>query len=83
MTCWKCGKSINFGSECDECSIGSNKYISANKYQQSKDKWVSIDWEKVKNIEDVKLILSCINIKVKKDDKDVIYIKLKEYLKKK
>lgn len=85
MTCWRCGKSISFGSECDECLAESNKFIPANespnyKPRPKNEKWVSIDWSKVKTVEDIKWILSCINIKVRKDDKDPLYIKLKGYL---
>lgn len=79
MRCWKCDRPINYGSECDECATGGLKY-SFPQFKESKEIWVSIDWRKVKTIEDIKYILSCINIKVKKDNKDPIYIKLKGYL---
>lgn len=76
-TCWKCGNEINseeFGTshECSSCKSGSkNKQNPLKNYRP-------IDWEKVQSVEDLKLILSSIDLRV--DLNTPVGKRLKKYL---
>lgn len=79
MLCWKCSKEIPFGVECDECQTGGVRFIRG---QELKGEWLEIDWTKIVSFEDLKVIFSVLHIKIKKDEKDLVYQRMKKYLRK-
>ncbi len=73
MSCWKCGKEIEDDlTECPGCS-GDAIVLAKAPIQYE------IDWSKVKNFEELMLVLSIIKVYVSKDA--LIYPKLKPWLK--
>lgn len=67
--CWKCGRNVEFGSECRYC-------VAEDMIGQKHE----IDWSKVKSLEDMKIIMSAIMI-VTVEEGSPSFEKLKRFLK--
>jgi hypothetical protein len=54
--CWKCGRPVESGMECEEGCLPSGEVCGAEDEWDPGD-WAQIDWDKVQTLEDLKTIV--------------------------
>ena len=86
-TCYKCGREIPFGTECEaECEESPRIFTQAEIAQMIQDyerNTVSIDWDKVQTVADLKQIVRTMLCEDRVARGSIAYHELRKYLKEK